>query len=281
MMHFLAWIKEHKLEAGGLAAVVIVGLYLLLRKSGAAPAASTTASSSDPYGAQLQLDQLNAQAGAQQAQVNAQLQTATLSAQVQNNQTQAQLQATEDQYTAAIRAAGIQAGVTNNQITAGVQVAGIQADVSNTQTAAAVQENSDNLQAITGLVSSQDSVETATINAAYNTTLANDQTAVAINGQQYDYANNVATLEASLAQQHETDTSQLDQSAINNITNVGGSQNRVAIIGAALGQQGTAVAAEQGQTQSTISDNNFLGGVLSPIVGTSGTVAKAVTGLFA
>jgi hypothetical protein len=275
MTRILHWIEEHKLESGALAAVVIVALYLLLRKSGggAAPAAQASSTGSDYYSAQLQLDQLQAQQGAVAAQANVQMQTATLAAQVQNNQTQAQLQAQEDQYAAAIQAAEIQAGVTNTQTGAQVQVAGIQADVANNQTNAAVQENHDNLEAITGLVSSQNQVEVATINAAYQTTLANDQTAVAINGQQYDYANNVAQLEASLAHQHETDTTQLDQQAIANIKNVNGSQNRVAIIGAALNQQGTAIAAEQGQTASSISGDQLLGGIAS-------TVGKVFTGLF-
>lgn len=300
MSSIYGWIDEHKLESAGIALVLVGALYLLLRGGGnsssAQPVTAANGASSDYYSAQLQLDQLSAAQGAQQLQAATQTQQTQIAATVADNQTAAQLAALEDQDNSAVQAAKIQAGVTNNQTQAQIDVAQIQGNVQNTSTQAQVQENRDNLTSVENIVSSQDAIQIAQINAAQAEQANNDQTAVDINGQQYDYQNNLADLNAGIESESLQDqTTLLTQQQSNQLTlsqqiiPLAGKQQNSALDAEdqtnlfatvlANGNPSVASSAIQGSTQAVISGNNT--GATAIITNLAGTIAKAGAGLFA
>lgn len=84
------------------------------------------------------------------------------------------------------------------------------------------------------------------------------------------YLNNLTNAQAYVQSQAIQTQGQLDMASLSHVKDVGGSQNRTAIILGATGNIQGSVAAAQGQTASSISGDNLLG-----------TVAKSVASLFA
>jgi hypothetical protein len=306
----LAWIKDHPYETGALVLVVIGGSYVILSSSSGASGSATaaqsgTASSSSYYADQLQLDQLNAQQGAQAATLQAQTDQANIQASVANNQTQAQLSAVQIQNTSAVQAATIAAGVadtataaqvavTNAQTAAQVSVASLQAGVTNAQTAGQVQENSDNLAAVLGLVSSQNAVQVNAQNDALATVQTNDQTAVDLSGQQYDYLSNTATLQAGVDTTELNDATTVETQAQKNqlalaqtIIPLAGQQknsaldatDQTALFQTILsgGNAGVAASGNVATSTADTSGNGQLAGVLKTV----SPILTAASGLFA
>lgn len=301
MSNLYKWIDEHKAESAGIALVLVGALYLLLRggSGGASSANTTTAAtgaSSDYYSAQLQLDQLGAAQQQQQLAAQTQVQQTSIAASVANNQTAAQLAALEDQDAANVQAANIQAGVTNNQTQAQVDVATIQGNVQNVATQAQVQENKDNLASVLGIVSAQDQIQIAQINAAQAEQANNDQTAIDLSGQQYGYQSHLADLNAGIESEGlQDETSLLQQQQQNQLTlsqqiiPLAGQQknsaldatDQTALFATVLsgGNPGVASTAIQGSTNAAISGNNTgIGAIISSV---ASSASKAALGLFA
>jgi hypothetical protein len=155
-----------------------------------------------------------------------------------------------------------------------------------------VQENNDNLQTVLGLVSSQDQVEESQNNDQLAGQEYNDDTAVALSGQQYDYLNdeasdatsvNLTALQdqTSLDSQAQQDQYNLSQTTLNAVANAGLDHpiNEVTQLGsiaeAALGAYGPSEAsAAEGSVQSEASAaesaslaKTITGGVTSTLAG--------------
>lgn len=324
MHKIIEWVKQHPLESGALVLVIGVAAYLLLKGGGSSSAStSTNAAAADYYGASIQAAQIAA--GQQQAQNQFTLQQTAQNngLQLQSNEVSAQLAAIQDQDAAAVSVAGLNANsnnlVTQTQAdvatanikaqqemadTAGndqllglqyqtdsqVKQAKIAADVQNTVTQAQVQENHDNLATVLGLVSSQNQVQIAQYDDQVQMQYANDQTAVDLSGQQYDYLNNESNNQAAVIMQQLTDQTQLQTNIANQVL-AGGKQGGIfygqsgttdtainAAISELFGEQGSAVAANQGTAASYINQNNTNSQNISNV--TNG-VARVLTGLFA
>lgn len=143
MDKYLAWVKEHPLETGGIVIVIIGGVYLYMSSgssTGSAPASTDGSAASAYYAAQLQAQQLAASQSAATAANQTQEYNTGLAATVQNNETAAQLAAIQDQDATAVQTAQIQA----NMNTAVTQ---LQADVSTSSITAQQQETDQETQA--------------------------------------------------------------------------------------------------------------------------------------
>lgn len=297
MSKLLDWVKEHPYESGGIVLGALVLYYLFTHSGSAATTASGSAgsSASDYYSAQLQLDQLNAQQGAQQAALQQQTQTATIAASVENNQTAAQLALGENQDTAAVQAAQIQAGVTNNETQAQVDVAQIQGTVQNTQTQAQVQENADNLGALTTLVSGQDAVQESEIQSQVTEQANNDQTAVDLSGQQYGYLTNQSNNATAVSLTSLNDETELDTQAqanalaiANQVIPLAGQQKNSALDATdqtdlfetllSGGSASVAAAGVAGSSNAVVAGDNQNSAIIN---GVASTASKALLGLFA
>jgi hypothetical protein len=163
-------------------------------------------------------------------------------------QSSAQVAAVQAQSAAQLASINAQSQVENNktaaQLALGLFATKTQGDVSKYQT------------------TTQGNIASQAINADVTEKLNATATASSIYGREFD-----------ILKQQQQNSYDLSQSALNQTGTVHGSQNRVAIISAALNQPGIGVAAENGQTTSSISGDNLLGGLFA-------TIGKTITGLF-
>lgn len=254
MKAFIEHIKKHPAMTAVFALVGFLAFYLLLRgKSSTAtnPAGQLAQLTLQEQQLQAGVAQSNAQLQAQQQAVNAQLQTQNNSvnaaAQVQNNQTDAALIAALAQNKSQAQAASLSAEVLNNQNS-------LEAGVANNQIEA-------ELQAVQGQYGVQNNTIAAELAAQENTTGA--QVSIAqLQAQLLESEVNSATV---LAQQQQNNQFTISQGIINNVDKVNGSQNRVSLLETAAGNLPGSVAAEYGQTASSISSDSFLSGLASTI----------------
>lgn len=267
MKELIEHIKKHPAMTAIFALVGFLVFYVLLRGK------STTATNPAGQLAQLTLQeqQLQAGAGLQSAQLQAQVQANQGQQTLQQNTINASLSAQNEQTDAALIAA-----LAQNQTQA--KTATLSADVLNNQNSleATVANNQTNaeLQAVLG----QYGVQTTAINAQQNVT--NNQTAAGVTLAQLEaglYGQELTAAQV-LAQQQNNNSYNLSQSALGKLTDVGGSQNRVSIIDAALGLQAPAIAAEYGQTASSVSGDNLLASITNTIANFGKTTVNTLFG---
>jgi hypothetical protein len=247
MKQLIEHLKKHPAMSAIIALIGFIAFYLLLR--GKSSSAQTPAGNL----AALTLQE-------QQLQAGVGLQNAQLQAQVQANQGAQQLQ--------------------QNYIDAGVTTQNEQTDAALIAALAQNQTNAKTAQLSADVLNNQNSLEADVSN---NQTNAELQVALGQIGAQTNLVNQQATLYGQevtaaqvLATQQQNNSFQLSSAALANLGKVGGSQNRVAIIGAALNQPQTAVAAEYGQTASSISGDSLLASVANTIANFGKTVVNSL-----
>lgn len=232
-MHFNFDIfKKHPYwTAAGAIAIIAIVWYMSSQGGGGT---STTAGGLSQ--ADLQMAQLQAASQSQQLQAQTQLQAAGIAAGVQNNAIASQ-QAITDAQTAA-QLAAIQAQT------------GAQVDINKQTTDAQTQQT----QAMANVIMDQYDQQTAQQAnvVSYLNNLTNAQATVA--GEQVQAGLTIA----QTAQQNQYN---LSTQALSHVTDVNGSQNRVSIIESATGNIPGSVAAEYGQTASSISGDTLLSGI--------------------
>lgn len=181
-------------------------------------------------------------------------QTAALNAQEQIAQLQSQT---------ALGAATIQAGVQSQGIAASADVTKYQTDA---ELQAVLSKNTTDVQ-IAQVQAGQNEAQVKALEDIVTAQYTSQENAA---NDVYAYltaVNNNATQTQSTAINAQE---QLDLASLSHVKDVGGSQNRTAIILGATGNIPGSVAAAQGQTTSSVSSDNLLGGI-----------AKSVASLFA
>jgi hypothetical protein len=232
----LEFVKKHPYAFGVGGVFLFILLYYYFSKSSSGSTAASGATGTNAY--DVQLAQVDAAQGAQTLQANTALAGAQIQAGVQsqgisasqdvtNNQTAAQLAAIEAQTTAALN-------VTQSNNQTQVQLSQVQE-----------QSTADQINAIEGIVNAQyTSADTKT----------NDL---------YAYLTSANNNQAAVQSQAITTQGALDTASLGQVTNVGGSQNRTAIILGATGNIPGSVAAENGATVSNASDNSTVASIAS------------------
>lgn len=223
--------KRHPyLSAGG---AILVFVFVYLARSRSAGADSGTSSSSGTSASDVQMAQLQAAQAVAQLQTNAQVQVAGLQAGVQTASIAAQQEATDTQTAAQLQAilaqTKAQTDISAISTTGQTEQARTYAGIIESQYQSQVQIHQGTVDYLTNLTNNQADVAMATLDAAK---------AIELQKQQYQQQNN--------------------QAVLNNITNVGGSQNRTALLLSVQGNYGAANTAVAGQTISSISGDNLL-----------------------
>lgn len=255
----LAAFKKHPYVMGGAVLIGAVVLFLLLRRQQSSQSASSGASI---YGLQSNLAQINAASQMQAYQTQAQLQQTQLQAQVANNQQVYATQIAQQQNDA-------QLVVALENLRTGLQTVQVNAAAQTTQQANQLMY-AQNIQAM------QDAVLSSQINAGVREHLSDNETQLAQYGIAADYATVVAGLQHDIATKNIANSYNLNQQVISNIKNVGGSQNRVSLLESASGNYAGAIAAEYGQTASSISGDNFLSNLMRSISGVASSAVNVI-----
>ncbi len=238
MAKILEYAKKHPAMAAALGIGLFAVFYLLLKSKGSSQAAQSPVAGLAQY--TLQEQQLQSAAG------------------LQNAQLQAQLQAQQGQV-----------GLQTAQINAGLNAQNTQTEA---QLIAALAQNQTQAQANSlsaEVTNNQYSTEAGVINNQTNAQLAALNTQA---GLYQDYINTSGSLAAQQLQHQYA----LNQSVIQNIGQVGGSQNRVSLLESASGNIPGSITAETGATASAVSGNMLTGSIVNSIANLG---SHTVTGL--
>lgn len=234
-MHIGEWVHAHPTETALIA--IGGGLILLVAFKGNSAYSGSGSEIASYENAQLSALNLSNQNAATQAAAQAQEQQTQAEADVANNQTEAALAAAALQYKAGTETAQIQAGVENNYISTAGNVSQTQI-----QTEGQVANNT---------VSAEEAAAIAQINGEMNATT-----------EQFNYLQDLAN-----------NQNQLQEGALNQIPNIGGSQNRLALVQSVLNQPNAASATEGSYLGVTQSNNGLWQGLIQGI-------SQTLTGLF-